>query len=201
MKPQSWIGICGAALMLTTGTAAMAQDARQPQPSPIFNMPRMTLKSAAFEDGGIIPDKHTQAIASPVSPALAWDEVPPGVWSFALIMTDMDTAMGGSSSGALHWLMFNIPGSARSTPEGMPATQVLPDGTVQGRNIRKFVGYRGPGAPATVPHHHYSFELYALDTLLDLGPEATRAEILAAMQGHVVAKATTIGKFRQRSAK
>lgn len=187
---------CAAAMLASAiGPAAYAQQASAPPQS--ITLPRMSLKSTAFEDGGIIPPKFTQSVATPISPELVWSDVPADVMTFALIVTDLDTAPQKSSTGVLHWLVFNIPGSARTLPEAVPPVQVLPDGTVQGRNVRKFVGYRGPGAPDYVPYHHYSFELYALDTLLDLGPEASRADVLEAMNGHVIAKAATVGRYHK----
>jgi phosphatidylethanolamine-binding protein (PEBP) family uncharacterized protein len=57
--------------------------------------------------------------------------------------------------------------------------------------------YRGPGAPAAGPHHHYTWEFYALDTKLDLGPDATRAQLLEAMNGHIVGKAVLVGRIHR----
>jgi phosphatidylethanolamine-binding protein (PEBP) family uncharacterized protein len=62
----------------------------------------------------------------------------------------------------------------------------LSDGSVQAKNLCGGVGYMGPGAPAAGPHHHYTFELFALDTKLDLGPDATRANVLKAIGGHIL---------------
>jgi Raf kinase inhibitor-like YbhB/YbcL family protein len=94
-------------------------------------------------------------------------------------------------------MAFNIPGSARELPEGMSADANLPDGTKQAKNLRGAVGYMGPGAGAAGPHHHYTFELFALDTKLDLGPDATRADVLKAMDGHILAKAVLVGRFHR----
>ena len=77
----------------------------------------------------------------------------------------------------------------------MPADAKLPDGTIQGKNQGGVVGYRGPGAPAAGPHHHYTFELFALDTKLDLPANCTRDELLKAMDGHVIGKAAWFGRF------
>ena len=73
-----------------------------------------------------------------------------------------------NNDDVLHWMVFNIPGSATSLPEGMPATASMPDGAIQAKNLRGAVGFMGPGAPPAGPDHHYTFELYALDTKLDL---------------------------------
>jgi phosphatidylethanolamine-binding protein (PEBP) family uncharacterized protein len=55
----------------------------------------------------------------------------------------------------------------------------------------------GPGAPAAGPYHHYTFELFALDTKLELGPDATRDDVLKAMQGHILGKAVLEGRFHR----
>ena len=89
-------------------------------------------------------------------------------------------------------MAFNIPGTARALPEGVPAGAQLPDGTVQPLNSMRNNGFTGPGARI---FHHYVFELYALDTKLSLGPDATRDQVLAAMDGHVLAKAAVVGRF------
>jgi Raf kinase inhibitor-like YbhB/YbcL family protein len=159
--------------------------------------PGLTLTSPAFEDGGIIPNKYTQSDPSPVSPKLDWTNVPAGVVSFALIMHDPDTAPNKKSEDILHWMAFNIPGTATGLPEGVPANATLPDGTVQAKSFRGAVGYMGPGAGAAGPYHKYTLELYALDTKLNLGPDATRAEVLKAMDGHVLAKAALVGRFHR----
>jgi Raf kinase inhibitor-like YbhB/YbcL family protein len=93
-------------------------------------------------------------------------------------------------------MVFNIPASTAGLPEGVPATANMPDGAIQAKHSRGAVGYMAPGAPAG-PYHHYIFELYGLDTKLDLGPDATRADVLKAMDGHVVAKASMTGRFHR----
>jgi Raf kinase inhibitor-like YbhB/YbcL family protein len=112
-------------------------------------------------------------------------------------MHDPDVARAKSTTDMLHWLIFNIPGDDRSLPEGVPAADRLPDGAIQSKNGGETVGFRGPGARGPGPYHHYTFELYALDTALPLGPDATRAQVLAAMEGHVLAKAATEGRFHR----
>jgi Raf kinase inhibitor-like YbhB/YbcL family protein len=155
----------------------------------------MTLTSSAFADGAVIPDKYTQASPSPVSPALSWENVPAGTMSFTLIMHDPDVALNKSTNDVLHWMAFNIPAAARSLPENVPTTASLPDGTIQPNNLRGNPGFMGPGARGV--YHHYTFELYALDTKLNLTAAATRPEVLAAMDGHIIGKAVTVGRFHR----
>jgi Raf kinase inhibitor-like YbhB/YbcL family protein len=159
--------------------------------------PGLTLSSPAFEDGGIIPNKYTQADAKFVSPKLEWTHVPQGTVSFALIMHDPDVAREKKVEDVLHWMIFNIPGNVRELPENVPGTAQMPDGSIQAKNVRGDIGYRGPGAGAAGPYHHYTFELFALDTKLELGPEATRAEVLSAIDGHILGKGVLVGRFHR----
>ena len=176
------------ALLLSAGPALAQAPAAPPPPAP------MGLTSSSFADGAVIPDKYTQAVPAPVSPALARTNAPAGTQSFALIVDDPDTALQHTTNEVLHWAAFNIPASASSLPEGVPNEATLPDGTVQPLNTGKKAGFMGPGARGNV-YHHYTFQLYALDTKLTLGPDATRAQIMAAMDGHVLAKAVLVGRF------
>ena len=97
----------------------------------------------------------------------------------------------------LHWIVFNIPGTARSLPEGVPINTRPSDGAIQIKNGGGVIGYRGPFAAAVCPHHHYTFELFALDTKLDLGPDAARAHVLKAMDGHILGKGVLVGRFHR----
>jgi Raf kinase inhibitor-like YbhB/YbcL family protein len=188
MKVRSLI--LAAAVLAVAGTAA-AQGGRGPA------QPGLTITTAAFPDGGEIPGRFTQSVDNPVSPKLDWTHVPQGTVSFAIIMHDPDVARQRSTEDMLHWLIFNIPGTATGLPEGVPANPQLPDGTVQGKNGGGTVGYRGPGAPPQGPHHHYTWELFALDTKLTLGPDATRDQVIAAMNGHILGKGVLVGRFHR----
>jgi len=160
--------------------------------------PGLALTTTAFPDGGEVPAKYTQSDPNPVSPKLEWTNVPQGTVTFALILHDPDVAIQKKTGDVLHWMIFNIPGTATSLPEGMPATASMPDGAIQAKNLRGAVGFMGPGAPAVGPDHHYTFELFALDTKLDLGPDASRADVLAAMEGHILGKGVLVGRFHRK---
>ena len=179
----------GAMLLSGMGTAALAQAPATPPPAPF------TLTSSSFQDGGVIPDKYTQASPSPVSPALSWVNAPAGTVSFTLIMHDPDAAPGKMTADVLHWMAFNIPAATTMLPEGVATTPTLPDGTVQPNNTGGKPGFMGPGARGI--YHHYTIELYALNTKLDLGADATRAQVLAAMDTHVIGKAVIEGRFHR----
>ena len=161
----------------------------------------MRLMSNSFIDGGLIPPKYTQA-GDQASPQLAWANAPMGTQSFVLHMHDMEGARNKTSEDQLHWLVWNIPVETRALPEGVPMGD-LKDGSHQTSATGNGV-YRGPGAPANGPYHHYVFELFALDTKIDIpanpaDPFDTRAKVLAAIQGHVLGKAVYLGFFRRPS--
>jgi Raf kinase inhibitor-like YbhB/YbcL family protein len=161
----------------------------------------MTLTTSAFADGTVIPNRHTQA-GEQVSPALSWTGAPDSAKSFVLIMHDIDVASGPTGEDVLHWMVWNIPGNATSLPEGVPQGGDQPNGMRQISVSGPY--YRGPGAPATGPLHHYVFELYALDTMIDVpavgqSPSATRAAVIAAMQGHIRGKGVLVGRFKRPS--
>jgi len=161
--------------------------------------PGLTLTSPDFEDGGVIPDKFT-AKGGPTSPSpkLEWSHVPMGTQSFALLFHDPDVALQKKMDDVTHWMVFNIPGTATELPGGIsPAEAKLADGTTQIKNTANRVGYLGPGAGAAGPYHHYTFELFALDTKLDLTDAATRADVVKAMDGHILAKGILAGRFHQ----
>ena len=158
----------------------------------------MTLTSTAFESGAAIPARYSQA-GDELSPPLAWSGAPDSVKSFVLVMHDVEAFTGNGLDDMLHWMVWNIPATATSLPEGVRAG-MLPDSSRQISATGPF--YRGPGAAASGPAHHYVFELYALDVLLDVpmvgqSPPATRAAVLAAMAGHVRGKGVLVGTFRR----
>jgi Raf kinase inhibitor-like YbhB/YbcL family protein len=165
--------------------------------------PAMTLTTTGWQDGGMIPNKYTQAVQMPVSPALTWANAPAGTQSFVLHFHDPDVALNGTTNDQVHWLVWNIPATTTSFGEGMPSGATLPDGSRQISASGQV--YRGPGAPATGPYHHYTFEIYALDIKLDTiehgaNEQETRTKVLAAMQGHVRGKAVMVGLFRRPAA-
>ena len=173
------------------------QGGAAPPPRP----PPLLMTTTAFEDGGVIPDKYTQA-AGPMSPSpeLKWSQVPMGTQSFVLLMHDPEPVLNKSSKmDVTHWLIWNIPATATGLPEGVAAG----DGPGGARQVSlRSQGYMGPGAPAG-PYHHYTFELYALDIKLDVPagtPQQaadTRVAVVNAMDGHVLGKAVLVGRFHR----
>jgi Raf kinase inhibitor-like YbhB/YbcL family protein len=166
--------------------------------------PAMTMSIAAFPDGGQIPVKFSQAApgAAPgegTSPAISWANPPSGTQSFVLNMRDMDVARNKTTDDQAHWVVWNIPATAAGLPEGVPKGAQLSDGSNQISATGQM--YRGPGAPASGPLHHYMFELFALDTKIDVQPSAdafeTRTNVMKAIQGHVLGKAVYGGLFKR----
>jgi Raf kinase inhibitor-like YbhB/YbcL family protein len=163
----------------------------------------MTLTSTAWPDGGAIPEKHSQA-GGDVSPPLAWSNVPETAASFVLMVHDLDAARNTATGTdtLLHWLVWNIPGTARALPEGIPQGATLADGSRQISATGP--SYRGPGAPPSGPAHHYVFELYALDAPIDVpavgaSPAETRAAVIAAMANRVRGKGVFVGLYKRRN--
>jgi hypothetical protein len=157
-----------------------------------FNLPPLLMETDAFPDGGIVPNKFVSAGGGPnVLPGFKISGAPATAVSYAVIFHDIDVSLGGGTDDVLHWIAWNIPVSANGWPEGS-----LPAGSVQGNNIRNQQNYMGPGAPAGPRYHHYVFELYALSANLDLPPTTTRAQLLEAMAGKVVAKSAYVGRFK-----
>jgi Raf kinase inhibitor-like YbhB/YbcL family protein len=195
---NTWSLLLPTLLALTLAGDAAAQNppagGRAGQPP----SPPMTLMTPAWADGDPIPAKYTQA-GEQVSPELRWTNTPPGTQSFVLHFHDPDVARNKTTDDQAHWVVWNIPATATGLPEGVPAGADRPDGSHQISASGPV--YRGPGAPATGPVHHYTFEIYALDTKLDVAASAdafeTRANVMKAMQGHVLGKAVYVGLFRR----
>ncbi len=163
----------------------------------------LEVSSTAFEPGGEIPIQHS-CEGDNLSPPLQWSGVPEGTQSLALLVDDPDS----QPPGFVHWVVYNIPSSVAGLPEGVPGEATLGDGTLQGTNdFARFVG-EGETFPGGAPikrigydgpcpgnPHRYVFALYALDTFLDLPPEATMAQVLEALDGHVLAQAELDGIY------
>jgi Raf kinase inhibitor-like YbhB/YbcL family protein len=153
------------------------------------------------QDGGTLPAKFTCAAQPPAntSPPLTWTDVPAGTQSFTIYVHDMDPRPAKGIEDVLIWLTWNVPASAKSIAENVPAVPELPDGSKQlvvaGRNGGPSRGYRSPCPPPGNPPHHYAFELFALDIKLDVPPTAARADVMKAMDGHVIGHAVIITTF------
>src|SRR5213592_1045934 len=191
MWTRRWFFVSTIIPLIAMPIAAQERGAQRGAP-PAAGGPAMTLTIPAFPDGGQIPVKFSQAAegAAPgegTSPAMSWANPPAGTQSFVLNMHDMDVVRNRTTDDQAHWVVWNIPATATSLPEAAPKGPQLPNGAYQ--------------ISATGPQHHYMFELYALDIKLDVQPAAdafeTRANVMKAMQGHVLGKAVYGGLFKR----
>jgi Raf kinase inhibitor-like YbhB/YbcL family protein len=145
----------------------------------------MIITSSAFDDGGMIPKKFT-CDGGNMNPELLVQNVPAGTRSLALIVHDPDAAMPG---GFTHWTVWNI------KPEtAMIKEESIPPGSVEGANDAKRIGYMGPCPSPGVPHH-YHFQLYALDTTIDIPENAHVTVLRNAIEKHIIANAELIGLY------
>ena len=191
-------------LALSLRVAAGAAADEEPPPKE----EEMALTSSAFVHGEPIPTKYTGE-GEDVSPPLAWDALatwtfpPPedrpspddraaaldNAKEFALICDDPDAP---TPEPWIHWVLYKIPGIARALAEGDNG------GGVDGLNGWGETGYRGPMPPPGHGVHRYFFKLYALDEVLTLGPGASKTDLLAAMEGHVIAHAELLGTYERK---
>ena len=155
-----------------------------------------SLRSPSFEPQGAIPAKHT-CQGDDAAPALTWSEAPAGTKSFALIVDDPDAPDPRAPRTVwAHWLLYNLPATARALPEAATAAD-LPPGTREGTNDSKRTGYSGPCPP--IGRHRYFHKLYALDTVLgDLG-KPTKSKLEEAMRGHVLEQTELMGTYERRA--
>jgi Raf kinase inhibitor-like YbhB/YbcL family protein len=202
--------ICYSAMAILAAATAVAAQA--PAPAPAGQTPAgqggrgpasppMVLSTPAFPDGGVIPNRHTQVQQAErgISPQLVWTNAPAATQSFVVHMRDPEVARNRTTDDQVHWLVWNIPATEKGLPEGVPEGAQLPNGLRQ--ISASGAVYRGPGAPASGPMHHYTFEVYALDTKIDMAPGAdaweTRRNLFKAMDGHVIGKAVMVGLFKR----
>jgi Raf kinase inhibitor-like YbhB/YbcL family protein len=149
------------------------------------------LKSTAFKAGEMIPSQYT-CEGQDVSPPLTWTGAPKATRSFALINDDPDAPL----MTWVHWVYYDIPASAIALPEAIsPAEKPAPGGT-HGKNSFRKLGYGGPCPPWGT--HRYFFKLYALDTMLNLSPGASKKDVLKAMEGHILGQAELMGTYKKK---
>ena len=156
---------------------------------PIPTTPTFEISSTGFAQGEVIPDRYA-CTGDNLSPELSWGEPPAGTESLALIFDDPD-APGGTW---VHWVIFNMPVDQQTLPEGIATLAEHPDGSISGSNSWGELGYGGP-CPPQGSTHQYIFALYALDAELNLEVGASKQEVLAAMDGHILAETEISGLF------
>jgi Raf kinase inhibitor-like YbhB/YbcL family protein len=143
----------------------------------------MFIVSPVFGEGGNIPIQHT-CKGENISPPLDFGSLPPQTKSLVLMVEDRDA----SPDPWVHWLVFNIPPATTSVPGGH-----IPSGGTEGLANGGTHGYEGPCPRYFSGIHHYCFQLFALDTVLDLPLTAAKPEVVSGMAGHIVDSATLSG--------
>jgi Raf kinase inhibitor-like YbhB/YbcL family protein len=175
-------------LLTCTAGTLLGCDRTSDLPAPAS----LELKSSSFL-GDTIPEKSSSCNGQDgISPELSWSKLPEHTQSLALIAYDRDSRFGFKFT---HWLLYDIPADKRELTEDVAKQGQLPDGSRQGPNDNGKIGYVGPCPPGHSPHH-YVFDLYALDTNLNLPDGTSKKQILKAMTGHVLARGELVGTFQ-----
>lgn len=151
---------------------------------------KLEITSDAFREGEMIPKKYT-GYGENISPDIKWAKPPVGTKFMAIICEDPDAQIGTWT----HWVAFNIPYRSGVLAEGIPPREALPDGTIQGVNDFKKIGYDGPHPPYGT--HRYYFRVYAVDMRLNIGANVTRADLLKALQNNIVAEGSLMGRYEK----
>jgi Raf kinase inhibitor-like YbhB/YbcL family protein len=149
----------------------------------------LMVTSASFSPGGNIPEQFSCHGAN-LSPSLAWGPLPANTKSFALVVSDPDSLFGSY----VHWVLYNLPPQASPLAEGVPRTELLPNGAKQGVNTGNEVGYAGPCPPGESAHR-YVFTFYALDTMLNPPSPVDKKRLMKSMEGHVLATGQMTGHY------
>ena len=162
----------------------------------------ISVTSSAFDHHGMVPESNS-AYGENVSIDLTWADLPEGTQELALICDDPKVVeIGMMEQPFVHWVMYNIPASASGLPAGLPSDATLEmeglEGAVNGLNGLRRPGYFGPRPPANGQLHAYHFRVYALDDALNLEPGLGKAELLDAMNGHVLATGMLMGHYERK---
>ena len=162
----------------------------------------ISVTSSAFDHHGMVPEANS-AYGDNVSIDLSWADLPEGTQQLALICDDpIVVEIGMMEQPFVHWVMYNIPASASGLPAGLPSDATLEmnglEGAVNGLNGLRRSGYFGPRPPANGQLHAYHFRVYALDDALNLEPGLGKAELLDAMEGHVLATGMLMGHYERK---
>ncbi len=174
------------------GCASRSQMVTQPPPANTPNQDKAEIKltSSAFKEGEPIPRAYTCDGVN-ISPPLEWSGVPRTAKTIAIVCDDPDAPAGTW----VHWVLYNLPADNIGVVENLPATENLKAGGFQGKNDFGKIGYGGPCPPSGT--HRYFFKIYALDSELPLKAGATKAELMKAIEGHIVVQGQLMGTYRR----
>jgi len=154
----------------------------------------LSISSRAFAANGSIPSVYT-CDGRDISPPLAWDDLPTGTKSLALILDDPDAPDPKAPKRTwVHWVLYNIPVEANSLAENA-GQKGLPAGTLEGVNDWGRTGYGGPCPP--IGRHRYFHKLYALDVVLPDLAHPRKEKLLHSMQGHILGQVELIGTYQR----
>jgi Raf kinase inhibitor-like YbhB/YbcL family protein len=162
---------------------------------------KITVSSPTLKEGEAVPRQYTPDGRND-SPPLSWSGVPADAKELAVVCEDPDA---GNPPPFVHWVVYKIPATVKGLPEALtidPTAKLPGDlaGAVQGTNGFRRTIYRGPAPPAGKPHH-YHFVVYALDTAIAIKPgqlPLTRAELLDAINGHVIGQGELVGTYERK---
>jgi hypothetical protein len=189
------------ALALVAGGAlAFAPTAGLPASLAAQDAHTFVVESPTMATGQAMPRDYSPDGRN-VSPPLSWRGLPEGTRQLAVICQDHGA---GNPPPWVHWIIYNIPASATGLPEGIPfdSSEPMPpglEGAAQGNNGWGLAMYRGPAPPAG-NLNHYDFAVFALDAELGLPPGLTRAELLEAIEGHVIGRGNMVPIYRRQPA-
>lgn len=189
-RPAGWGALQGA-LTIAVATLVLAFSAALARTQTAEKPMAFTISSSSFSNGGEIAREFTCQGAD-ISPQLAWSDPPAGTKALALLVDDPDAPAGNWT----HWVLWNLPPSAKELAEGVSKTATLQDGSQQGINDFRKTGYNGPCPPVGKPHRYY-FKLFALDAKLSLQAGAGKRELEASMKGHILGQAEWMGHYKR----
>lgn len=154
------------------------------------------LTSTAFRNMGAIPALYT-CEGKNISPPLTWKNIPKGTKSLVLIVDDPDAPDPAAPKFTwVHWVLYNIPPGKTGFAEGA-GNHPAETGMQEGFSSWNRGGYGGPCPP--IGTHRYFFKLYALDTVIDDLLSPLKADVEAAMKGHILGEAVLIGTYKKKS--
>lgn len=185
VRYKNFLSLAAVLMLFANNPYALAEDVKTEGA-----VMKIKIFSTAFGEGGMIPKKYT-CDGENVSPPLEWSGIPEGTRSIAIISDDPDAPVGTW----VHWVIFNIPPTVNGVPENVPPVGVLENGSRQGSNDFRKIGYGGPCPPKGT--HRYYFKIYTLDKELGLDAGATKEDLLAEMEGHILGEGQLIGLYKR----